>query len=141
MSGKYALIIANTAYDDNHFPPLTAPLSDAKDLASILRDPKLCGFDEVTEVLDKEHWVVNQAIDRFLKGKYPDDLALLYFSGHGVRDEEGLLYLALKNTDPGYLPSTAIQARFVDQLMERSRSRRQVLILDCCYSGAIARGA
>ncbi len=41
---------------------------------------------------------VREKIDEFLDLKKPDDLLLLYFSGHGVRDEMGSLYLALKNT-------------------------------------------
>ena len=38
------------------------------------------------------------------------------------------------------LYSTAISADFVNMIMSRSKSKRQVLLLDCCYSGAFAKG-
>jgi len=34
------------------------------------------------------------------------------------------------------LSATAVAADFVDRQMTRSRSRRIVLFLDCCYAGA-----
>ncbi len=76
-----------------------------------------------------------------LQKKKPDDLLVFYFSGHGVRDESGSLFLAIKNTNRKRLRATAIKADFVRELMDQSRSRRQVIILDCCNSGAFAYGA
>ena len=70
-----------------------------------------------------------------------DDLLLLYFSGHGVKDEQGHLYLALRDTESGLLAGTAIETAFITARMDRSFSKRQVLVLDCCHSGAFANGA
>ena len=39
-----------------------------------------------------------------------------------------------------HLEATAIPSEFVNRQMTRSRSRRIVLLLDCCYSGAFATG-
>ena len=39
------------------------------------------------------------------------------------------------------LSATAIDAAFITDAMDRSRSNRQILILDCCHSGAFARGS
>jgi hypothetical protein len=36
--------------------------------------------------------------------------------------------------------ATAVGAHFVNEMMSRSRSRRQILLLDCCYSGAFKDG-
>jgi hypothetical protein len=38
------------------------------------------------------------------------------------------------------LGATAVAAEFVNRRMNRSRSRRVVLLLDCCYAGAFERG-
>src|SRR6185295_4278352 len=65
------------------------------------------------------------------------------FSGHGVKDEEGRLYFATVDTklNRGRLKrSTAVESGFVKDAMGRCHSRRQVLLLDCCYSGAFAEG-
>ena len=65
---------------------------------------------------------------------------LLYFSGHGLKDEDGKLYFATPDTNRMTLRTTSISASLVNDLMRSSRSRRQVLLLDCCYSGAFAKG-
>ena len=44
------------------------------------------------------------------------------------------------NTRRKLFAATAISANFVNDIMARSRSRRQVLVADCCYSGAFGRG-
>lgn len=140
MSGKYALIVGNTEYTDPGLAQLTAPGRDAEDFARVLGDRNICGFDHVNVLLNQPEFVVREAIDEFFDQKKPDDLLVLYFSGHGVRDELGALYLAVKNTNRARLRSTAIKSDFVHEAMDHSRSKRQVLILDCCNSGAFAQG-
>jgi formylglycine-generating enzyme required for sulfatase activity/uncharacterized caspase-like protein len=140
MPNKYALIIGNTEYTDPGLAQLTAPGKDAEDFARVLRDKEIGSFDEVDILLNQPEYVVREAIDDFYNQKKPDDLLILYFSGHGVRDELGALYLAVKNTNRAKLKSTAIKSDYVRDAMDQSRSKRQVLILDCCNSGAFAQG-
>ena len=141
MSGKYALIVANTEYTDPGLLQLKAPGKDAEDFARVLRSPDIASFDKVFTLINRDVFIVNQAIEDFFTGKKPGDLLLLYFSGHGVRDENGALYLAVKNTNRGRLRSTAIKADFIREAMDHSRAKRLVLILDCCNSGAFAQGS
>jgi hypothetical protein len=140
MSGKYALIIGNTEYTDPGLAQLTAPGRDAEDFARILEDKKICAFDKVNTLLNQPEHLIRRTIDEFFDQKKPDDLLLFYFSGHGVRDELGVLYLAVMNTNRFRLRSTAIKSDFIREAMDQSRSRRQVLILDCCNSGAFLQG-
>ncbi len=140
MSGKYALIIGNTEYTDPGLTQLTAPGKDAKDFARVLKDQDICSFDEVNVMLNQPEPTVRGAIDEFFDQKKPDDLLVFYFSGHGVRDELGSLYLAVKNTIRTRLRSTAIKSDYIREVMDQSRSRRQLLILDCCNSGAFEQG-
>ena len=141
MNGKYALIIANTEYTDPGLAQLTAPGKDAKELARVLDSREICEFDDVIVLFNDNASKVSETIDYFLSNRKPSDLLLLYFSGHGVRDEYGSLYLAVKNTNRSRLRSTAIKSDFIREAMDQSRSKRQVLILDCCNSGAFAQGA
>lgn len=140
MSGKFALIIGNTEYTDPGLAQLTAPGSDAEDFARVHREENFCAFDQVNILLNQPSSTVLEAIDEFFDQKKPDDLLVLYFSGHGVRDELGALYLAVKNSNRFRLRSTALKSDFIREAMDQSRSRRQVLILDCCNSGAFAHG-
>lgn len=140
MSGKFALIVGNTEYIDPGLAQLTAPGKDAEDFAYVLKDEDICAFDEVNVLLNPLSSTVLVAIDEFFDQRKPDDLLVLYFSGHGVRDEFGTLYLAVKNTNRSRLRSTAIRSDYIREAMDQSRSRRQVVVVDCCNSGAFPQG-
>ena len=136
---RSALIVAVSEYQDAGLRQLVAPAQDAEALARVLGDPAIGGF-AVKTLLNQPSHQVNREIEAFFANRAKDDLLLLYFSGHGVKDEEGRLYFATPDTDRKLLRTTAVAATLLDDVMQHSRSRRQVLILDCCYSGAFARG-
>lgn len=56
-------------------------------------------------------------------------------------DSFGRLYYTATNTRRQRLAATAIAAAWLNERLEDCRARRQILILDCCHSGAFARGA
>ena len=105
----------------------------------MLQDPGIGGF-EVRTLLNAPAHEVNLAVEEFFADRQPDDLLLVHFSCHGVKDEDGELYFAMANTLLRRLGATAVAAEFVNRRMSRSRSRRVVLLLDCCYAGAFERG-
>ena len=84
--------------------------------------------------------VLRRKIATFFATAARDDLLLLHFSCHGLKDDSGQLYFAATDTEVAHLDATALSAEFVSRQMTRSRSRKVVALLDCCYSGAIARG-
>src|SRR5215208_7574911 len=137
---KYALIIGNNKYNDPKLAQLKTPAADSQALAKILDDQTIGSFDEVKPLINQTETQARRAISTFLANKKPDDLVLLYFSGHGVLDDRGRLYLALKDTQIDLLKATSIPSSFVADEMDSCRSKRQILILYCCHSGAFARG-
>jgi hypothetical protein len=136
---RSALIVANYEYADPGLRRLRAPASDAEALAGVLSDPEIGGF-EVRTLLNEPAHEVNLAVEEFFADRQPDDLLLVHFSCHGVKDEDGELYFASANTLLRRLGATAVAAEFVNRRMNRTRSRRVVLLLDCCYAGAFERG-
>jgi hypothetical protein len=136
---RSALIVAGDDYTDPGLRQLRAPASDAEALAGVLRDPRIGGF-QVRTLLNQPAHEVNLAVEEFFADRRPDDLLLLHISCHGVKDEGGELYFATANTRLRRLAATAVAAEFVNRRMSRSRSRRVVLLLDCCYAGAFERG-
>jgi tetratricopeptide (TPR) repeat protein len=138
---RFALIVATSDYkEDPDLRKLIAPAQDAEALYSVLNDPEIGGFEQVKIIKNERSYKISEEIQEFLNERRPDDMLLLYFSCHGIKDEEGQLYFAATNTRRTILDSTAISADFINRVMFRSRSRRQILVLDCCYSGAFARG-
>ena len=136
---RVALIIATDQYEDKGLRQLISPAHDAEALAGVLKEPDIGGF-EVKTLLNETSHRIRREIEAFFIDRTRDDLLLLYFSCHGIKDEDGRLYYSTTDTDRKLLRATAIESGFVNDIMQRSRSRKQVLLLDCCYSGAFARG-
>ena len=132
------LIIACGAYSPTtKLRSLAAPVAEAAELQQLFLDATIGGFDSVDVVVDKTSHEVSQALERFLTNGHlrKDDLVFVYFSGHGVK-HEGLLYLAFSDMDPSARTTTAVNSELVDRLMRGCSAGKQVLVLDCCYSGA-----
>jgi parallel beta-helix repeat protein len=140
MPRRLALLISNSQYNDARLARLHAPAGDAGTLAAVLENPQIGGFDEVTALLDRPYDEIQHAIVTFFADKKTDDLVLLYFSGHGLVDETRKLYLATVSTNVGLPRARSIAASFIADEMSLSRSKRQILVLDCCHGGAFSRG-
>ncbi|MFF2736283.1 caspase family protein [Streptomyces cyaneofuscatus] len=138
--GRFALLIATGSYDLPVLGRLLSPAPDAEGLAAVLQDPHVGGF-AVRKVVDGPLNAVNRAIEQFFLDRSRDDLLLLHLSCHGIKNNNGELYFAVRDTDPRLLDSTAVSGTFLHNQMRRCRARSIVLLLDCCYSGAFLPGA
>ncbi|WP_412538779.1 caspase family protein [Longispora sp. K20-0274] len=131
---RRALIIANGLYDDPRFRPLPGAEADLYGLRAVLADPLIGGF-EVEVVRNGSTDDTRVAIQQFFASAGREDVLLLHVSAHGRRDETRW-YFAASNTRHDYLDATGIPFEFIDQRIDRGLSRRVVVLLDCCYSGA-----
>ena len=136
---RVALLVATDRYQDTGLNRLAAPASDAEQLAAVLRNIRIADF-EVTTLYNEPNYVVGRAIGDFYRDRRRDDLTLLYFTGHGVKDDDGNLYLAMTDTDRENLQFTGVQCEQIRAVMEVCRSQQKVLVLDCCYAGAFPLG-
>jgi uncharacterized caspase-like protein len=145
MAKKVALLVGVGNYQQG-LSPLPSATRDAKALKQVLQHPDIGGFAEtdITLLSNQAQNKIADAIYSLFNNCSSDDLVLFYFSGHGVKDEKGNLYIATPTTrtdqNKRVLPYTAISASFIKDQMTASSSRRQVVILDCCFSGAFAKG-
>ena len=136
---RVALLIGVSEYGEG-IPPLSAPPNDVAAMRRILEDPNLSRFDEVRTLIDPEPSDMRRAINRLFSNRGKEDLLLLFFSGHGITDDENRLYLANCRTNKADFDVDAVPASFIQDQSRRSYAKRQILILDCCYSGAFAEG-
>jgi uncharacterized caspase-like protein len=136
---RCALVVANDQYDDPGLRRLIAPAQDAAALAEVLADPSVGGF-EVRVLHNESAQEIRFAVEDFFADRAPADLLLLHFSCHGLKNAAGELFLAVADTRPTRLASTAVAADFVNRQMADSRAQRIALFLDCCYGGAFPRG-
>ena len=138
---KVALLIGVGNYEhSDYFKPLASAPKDVAAMQRILLNAQMGEFTEVIPLIDPDPMQMQEAIETLYRDLSKDDLVLLFFSGHGIKDDSGKLYFSTRvtrKTLKGELvKSTAVPARFVQEIMSNSRSRRQVMILDCCFSGA-----
>ncbi|WP_159942107.1 MULTISPECIES: esterase-like activity of phytase family protein [unclassified Nocardiopsis] len=124
--------------DYQHLPPLRSVPRNLRDLEKALADPDLWG------VPDGRRWVVaNPSTHGELTGpiydaaKLAEDTLLVYYAGHGlleVRDDQ--LYLTLPSSVRDRSETSLAYGVLRTILRESRRSvKRQIVILDCCYSG------
>jgi hypothetical protein len=134
---RVALVVGTGEYTEG-FKPLPAAPKDVEAVANVLHDPNMGGF-EVTTLTNPQQTELNETLETWFRERHKDDLALLYLSGHGIKDDRSELYFATCNTrkqKEELMRSTAVPANFVRDCIRDSRARRQIIILDCCFSGA-----
>ncbi|MGW0733586.1 caspase, EACC1-associated type [Streptomyces sp. NPDC002851] len=137
---RSALVVTVSSYADAGLARLRAPARDAEALAEVLGSPDIGGFD-VRGLTDPTAQEIRGGVDDFLAGRGTDELLLVYFSCHGLLDARGRLYFAGADTRKDRLASSGVEAGWLLEQLDECRARRQVVVLDCCFSGAFAQGA
>jgi uncharacterized caspase-like protein len=136
MVERVALLVGTDFFQDDRFSRLLAPKEDVLALREALLDPAVGGFKEVNLVFNSDLVAVQRAIHDLVDARAPDDLILFYYSGHGLTDLRGRLYFALHTSSASRPAIGSLPAEFVRACLNDSAARRQVVLLDCCHSGA-----
>ncbi|HEY9830256.1 MAG TPA: caspase family protein, partial [Stenomitos sp.] len=134
---KIALLIGVSEYGSG-LHPLPNAVKEVEAMQEVLQPLTGGGFDEVKQLSNPNPPVMREAIETLLSGRTPDDLVLLFFSGHIVWDDSGKLYLATaitpKSPRAELIRVSAIPLNFVHDLMSQSSCQHHVIILDCCLN-------
>lgn len=75
-------------------------------------------------------------IASWLTGCRADEAMLLYFSGHGFRDDQNRLYLAAVDCDPADPKPGGIPIAELRQMLVNCAARSKLLVLDACHAGS-----
>jgi membrane-associated phospholipid phosphatase len=141
MSDDVALLIGNSSFPaETKLASLRFPDNDVDCLAEVLTSREHGIFEPARMVVLKNQASqdVRQRLNEALKEAGPRDLVLVYYAGHGKLNRLGELHLATRDTRLAALEATAVAASELRRFIDVSSSRRIVVLLDCCYSGAIA---
>lgn len=141
---KVALLIGVSEYEPG-LNPLPAAVKDVEEMQRVLANPEIGGFaiENIKVLKNPQRQEIEDAIYELFSNRTREDLLLFYFSGHGIKDDRGKLYLSTRTTkkhNGKLVTPSALAASVLHENMNDSRSQRQVIILDCCFSGAIAFG-
>ncbi|RKR90543.1 caspase domain-containing protein [Micromonospora pisi] len=135
--GRHALLLGTAVHHaDRQLQPLPSVRQDLTQLKTLLDSSG--GFDTVDDGLDLPAAHLRQAIEEFYGARRTGDLALLYYSGHGVlHDDQQSLFLAATDTVVGQPHTTAFDVDgTLRHLLNITKASQKVVLLDCCFSGA-----
>ncbi|MCX4571894.1 WD40 repeat domain-containing protein [Streptomyces sp. NBC_01571] len=136
-SSSRVLLIGTGQYRNSELPAIEAVTQNLESLKQALTHPDVGLLDNpdhcrvVADPTDQASvgaalaWAVREA----------EGLLLVYYAGHGVLDDDGLLHLALQTTDPEHIGFSAVPMELVKRNLGRAGAKARVLLLDCCFSG------
>jgi hypothetical protein len=134
VSAKRALIVGNGNY--SHQPAIPQSLNDADDMDRTLRT---LGF-LTTVRKDLDLAGLNREIAAFVRTIQSNDLALVYYSGHGGM-VEGENYILPVNYQVPALPreveQRAFRMSYLKKDLEDSGARVRVMIFDACRNNSL----
>jgi WD40 repeat protein len=137
---RHAVLIGTSKHpDEPRLSPLRCPENDVAGILERLTSPRNGLFDptNVAAIVNAPSHEVLQTVERTIRKVTKNDLLLIYYSGHGQCDEAGRLHLAALNTRLDTLGSTSLPIDQIKSYIDLARTNRIILILDCCYSGAV----
>jgi hypothetical protein len=134
--GRYAYLIGSSEFHSDSLINLRGPPNDVTQLESLLARPDRGDFT-VRSFVNVSSDRLRRELFADINNRKPDDILLLYFSGHGLLDEDNELYFSCCDSEAGNVAGTSIQASTVLNRMQKSGCRERAVILDCCFSGAI----
>lgn len=141
-ANRVALLIGNSNYQ--HATSLANPVNDAQLLAKTFKD---LNFDQVIVLKNANRVQLNTALAQFKRLTLGADVALVYYSGHGMMSSNRQNYVlptdmpkVANNANADLdleLENNAVSAdKMVDVL---AGSKIKVLILDACRDGPVAK--
>lgn len=137
---KWAILIGINEYEDiNNYKKLNVCINDIKSIYDRLI---LGGFnkEKIQLITDDSKKLpsrsnIYSALNLYAKIIEPNDLLLIYFSGHG-EFENGESYLIPKDGKKNSLQDTAIEFSRVKEIIKETNAKAKVIILDACHSGS-----
>jgi Caspase domain len=140
---RYAVVIGVSIYRDPRIRSLKFADKDAEAVRDFLLDPNGGAVPPANllflENQDASYARIRNALFDFLIRPGPDDLAIVYFAGHGANDPKrpDNYYLLGYDTDRENLASTGVPMWDLQEVFERTLRANVVTLVDACHSAAI----
>lgn len=135
--GNYhALVIGNNEYSDPKWSNLKNAVNDATALASILKNKY--GF-EVTLKLNASRIEILEAIEQMRNKLTDNDNLLIYYAGHGQRDDANNRAYWIPVDSTADSSSNWIPSYQITDHVNAMNARHVLLVVDSCYAGLMTR--
>jgi uncharacterized caspase-like protein/DNA-binding beta-propeller fold protein YncE len=130
--GKFALVIGNAAYSGG-IPPLRNPANDASAVTDVLQKLNFTVF----LALDARGATIRDCVARMRAALSGDDIALVYYSGHGIQIDDRNYMVATDATAGGALSDAFV---YIDEIIDgmKEKSTSILVFLDACRNNPFA---
>lgn len=140
MSRRTAILIASSSFpDEPKLDTLIGPERDVEALRATLSHEKSSVFNEIVVLKNQQSHKVRLTLNRVLRSASKEDQVLVYYSGHGKLDPTGRLCLTMSDTVLDALEASSVRIGEIKDFLDASKCRQVMLVLDCCYSGAVGK--
>lgn len=133
----YMLAVGVSEYvDADH--NLTFPTKDVNDLVTVLEKSGEYGNIIVKKVLDadatRDNIITTSA---FFKDAGVDDHVMVYYSSHGLLDENLDYFLATHDVDFENPAGLGLPYEEIDKMLDGTDARNRLVMIDACHSGEV----
>ena len=132
------MAVGTAHYNDPRSGTLDAvpgELQQVADALSRLGYERISAFKGTTLNVDPSTSDLRDIIPNWFRALQNEDIAVFYYSGHGVCDDDRF-YLLTRDSDEDLLDTTAIPAEELGRwIAKHCRARQVLVILDACISG------
>src|SRR5262249_28356588 len=138
MTRSIAFLVAVDQFADPSFGRLQFPQNDVSGMERVFSNPDISDFEPTVLRNPKRDSIITE-LENIASALTPEDKIIYYYAGHWKRSRRaGDLYLVASDTRADALLGTGIPIDMILKIMRESSCRQRVLILDCCYSGAVS---
>ncbi|HIW98039.1 MAG TPA: WG repeat-containing protein [Candidatus Tidjanibacter gallistercoris] len=139
----HLLAVGVGQYDDPNIADLDHAAKDAKDVARAIAEANPAGYRSIEEPIlltDAQATAVNlkTALMQLAGSVRQDDVAVLYFSGHGAQEHDETYFLS-SDAVAGNLYATAVNFNDIRTAMRIlvDKHCRVLVFMDACHAGAL----
>lgn len=138
----FVLAAGISSYADSRIPGLTYGESDARKFCNVALSGLVNNYSSVIDMTAQCQGLatvdIRDRLESAVEMMDEADTLVFFFSGHGVRADDGGFFLLTAGSDLDNLERTAISWRDVLSKLRRAKGR-VVLFLDACHSGQAGR--
>ena len=136
-SDMYLISIGCSKYEQSEYN-LKYAAKDANDIAKFFKSNKQFNHVHIKNLIDEEV-TKGKIIDlkTFISSAKENDVILLFIAGHGVLDANLDYYIAAYNMDFQKPQDNGIPFWYFDNLLDQTKSRKKIMLIDACHSGEI----
>lgn len=133
---RYAFIVGTEDHDESDFRALSGTFNDVRQLKKLLTK-----FGYIVKVkFDGSARDALESLEHMCNEVQMEDTILFFFTGHGVKSTNGLdLHMIMSSTKKDRLRATSLLGSQVNDILSETKSKRQLMFLDCCNGAAFAR--